>query len=84
MTMTSAPVSSSRVLGTNNVQLQWNAEARSSITAVCTVVNGVMNKLEPRTTEWNQSLYKAYTWSILNSHFSELSAMMESVHRPLK
>ena len=32
---------------------------------ICTVVNGAMNnvKLEPGTTEWNQKLYKDYTWS---------------------
>ena len=31
--------------------------------------NGAMNKsvkLEPRTTEWNQTCYKDYTWSMLN------------------
>ena len=31
--------------------------------------NGPMNKsvkLEPGTTEWNQTYYKDYTWSMLN------------------
>ena len=31
--------------------------------------NGAMNKsvkLEPGTTEWNQTCYKDYTWSMLN------------------
>ena len=45
--------------------LQWNAEARSSIIAVLYSSQCGYVKLEPRTTEWNQSLHKDYTWSVL-------------------
>ena len=52
------------VLGTNNAQIA--IECRNAFINYyrCTVVNGAMNnsvKLEPQTTEWNQSLYKVCT-----------------------
>ena len=52
-----------RVLGTNNRRLLWNVFNRFDRH------NGAMNKsvkLEPGATEWNQTCYKDYTWSMLN------------------
>ena len=59
-----------RVLGTNNQRLLW----LTALIIDCAIArlyrhNGAMNKsvkLRPGTTEWNQTCYKDYTWSMLS------------------
>ena len=66
-----------KVLRTNNRHLLW----LTALIIDCTIAglyrhNGAMNKsvkLEPGTTEWNQTCYKDYMWSMLycNREFLE-------------
>ena len=74
------------VLGTNNQRLLYGMYLTAliidcAIALLYTVRHVAMNKsvkLEPGTTEWNQTCYKDYTWSMLNCNGEFLGKVCSS------